>query len=166
MNSRSPVYCAAPCLINTARRPTERASLCAHVFNTTPVDAFPTVSTVHDSSRVLLVASAPVQPVGQLGHVLSHMINFNGESAFNNVHVSGLSKHSCIEVQPEDIRVCLSQISRAFNKDPLNTSVSIAVPRKHACRNLWLPYLQDYTLLKSEKRVFSENVNASKIVDI
>ena len=134
---------------NTARRPTRRVSSCAHVFNTSPVCTFPTISSVQVASNIMLVTSQVVQPVGQDHHVLSHMTHVHGDAAFHALHYSAIHKHTCIEVEPVDIRVCLSQVARAYNTDPLNTSVSSAIPRKDKLRHLWMPYLKDYVLSKS-----------------
>ena len=143
--------------LNTARCPTRRVSLWAYVCSTSPVCEFQSVNVVHDNSRIVLVTSQPLPPVGHMGHVISHMTNVHGDTAFNALRATAKREHACIEVMPGNIKVCLSRVSRAYNSDPLGTLISIAVPRKHGQRHLWFRYLKDYTLLKSETSHSSPN---------
>ena len=136
----------------TRERPM-RVSSCVHVLNTIDVCQFPTLNhNLHELLPVQLVTSQVVYPTHP---VLSHMRMVHGDTAFNQLNVSAQHSHTCIEVAPEDTRVCLSQVARAINAAALSTTVTVAIPRKHALRALWLPYLKLYTVVKSEIRVIS-----------
>ena len=98
-------------LFENTPRPTRRVSSCAHVLASESISEFPTLSVPHSAACIQLITSEPVHPDIPTDHVRSHMHTVHGESAFNDLHCSAMNKHTCVEVLPEDIRVCLSQLA-------------------------------------------------------
>ena len=93
-------------------------SLCAHVLVSENISEFPTLSVPHSAACIQLITSTPVHPDIPVDHVRSHMHAAHRDSAFHTMHCSAMNKHTCVEVLPEDIRVCLSQLARAFIAAP------------------------------------------------
>ena len=87
--------------LNTRTRPT-RVRHCLHVLPSVDADDFPTLSNLHASLPVQLVTSK----LASMTHpVLSHMRTSHGDTAFHSLHETALHSHTCVEVEPEDIRV-------------------------------------------------------------
>ena len=87
-------------LFENIPRPNRRVSLCAHVLNSTPLCTFPTLTAFSSAACIQLVTSAPTHPDIPVDHVRSHMHTVHGDSAFHSVHVTGVNKHTCVEVFP------------------------------------------------------------------
>ena len=94
-----------------------------------------------------------------------HVTYVHTDDARDQLHSFAQHRYSCVEVAPEDTRTVLSEFSRAIYASPLDTTVSIALPHKHAHKSTWWPYLKQYKILKSELRTVIGNVNKTERFD-
>ena len=102
-----------------------------------PVPVAPPVIHEPDNKMPILLVTAEYVHEDRL--ISPHVTYVHTDEARDQLHTSAQHRYSCVEVAPEDARTVLSEFSRAIFASPLDTTVSIALPHKHAYKPTWWP---------------------------